>query len=51
MPVSAALRSCGDCPIRFNAVCSKCDAGEIAQLERFKSYRMFSAGQILSGRS
>lgn len=38
------LEKCSDCPIRYRAVCSKCDAGEFEQLERMKFYRSFDAG-------
>jgi CRP/FNR family transcriptional regulator len=37
--------SCGDCPIRHRAVCSRCDADELAQLDDLKYYRSFEAGQ------
>jgi CRP/FNR family transcriptional regulator, anaerobic regulatory protein len=38
---------CGDCPIRFRAVCSRCDAEELARLESMKYYRSFQAGQTV----
>jgi len=41
------LRSCGDCPIRYNAVCSKCDPDELAELEEVKYYRSYAAGQTI----
>ncbi len=40
-------QSCGDCPIRHRAVCARCDADELAELERIKYYRSFEAGQTL----
>jgi CRP/FNR family transcriptional regulator, anaerobic regulatory protein len=39
--------SCGDCPIRHRAVCSRCDADELARLDDVKFYRSFQAGQTL----
>lgn len=39
------LRSCNDCPIRYNAVCSKCEPDELVQLEEIKYYRTYAAGQ------
>jgi CRP/FNR family transcriptional regulator len=39
------LKSCSDCPIRYNAVCSKCEPDELGTLEDIKYYRSFSAGQ------
>ncbi len=41
------LKSCEDCPIRYNAVCSKCDADELEKLSKIKYYRSFSAGQTI----
>lgn len=38
---------CGDCPIRHRAVCARCDADELAQLEAIKYYRTFQAGQTV----
>ena len=38
---------CGDCPIRHRAVCARCDADELAQLEQIKYYRSFQAGQVI----
>jgi len=39
------MSSCSDCPIRYNAVCSRCDADELVRLEEIKYYRSYSAGQ------
>lgn len=39
------LKSCSDCPIRYNAVCSKCETDEMEMLEQIKYYRSYSAGQ------
>jgi CRP/FNR family transcriptional regulator len=41
------MRSCVDCPIRYNAVCSKCDPDEMTALEDIKYYRSYSAGQTI----
>lgn len=38
---------CGDCPIRHNAVCARCDTDELDELERIKYYRSFEAGQTI----
>ena len=46
MPLAVPkLKSCDDCPIRYNAVCSKCEADELSELEKIKYYRSFAAGQ------
>ncbi|MFD1159616.1 transcriptional regulator FnrL [Roseovarius aestuarii] len=45
--LTAAPRSCGDCPIQHRAVCARCDADELAQLDKMKYYRNFEAGQTL----
>ncbi len=39
------LGSCSDCPIRYSAVCSKCEPDEFAWMEGAKHYRSFGAGQ------
>lgn len=41
-------RDCGECPIRHRAVCSRCDAHELTQLDQIKYYRTFEAGQTLT---
>lgn len=38
---------CGDCPIQHNAVCARCDADELEQLDKIKYYRSFEAGQTI----
>ena len=38
---------CSACPIRHRAVCARCDADELAQLDKFKYYRSFQAGQSI----
>lgn len=42
-----APEKCGDCPIRFRAVCSRCETNELAELEGMKYYRSFQAGQTV----
>ena len=39
------MSSCDDCPIRYNAVCSKCEPDELQLLEETKYYRSYSAGR------
>jgi CRP/FNR family transcriptional regulator, anaerobic regulatory protein len=38
-------QTCGDCPIRHRAVCARCEADELTQLEQIKYYRSYQAGQ------
>jgi CRP/FNR family transcriptional regulator, anaerobic regulatory protein len=38
---------CGDCPIRHNAVCSRCEPDELEVLERMKTYKTYEAGQTI----
>lgn len=38
---------CGDCPIRHRAVCSRCEADELVQLDKIKSYKTYEAGQTV----
>ena len=46
MPLNTPnIKSCSDCPIRYNAVCSKCEPDEINLLEEVKFYRSYAAGQ------
>lgn len=40
-------RDCGDCQIRHRAVCSRCNADELKQLDQIKYYRTYEAGQTL----
>ena len=39
---------CSDCPIRHRAVCARCEADELAQLEAIKYYRHYEAGQPIA---
>lgn len=41
------VQDCGDCPIRHRAVCARCEADELAQLEQIKFYRSYQAGQTV----
>lgn len=36
---------CHNCPIRHRAICAKCDAEELSELESIKQYREFKAGE------
>jgi CRP/FNR family transcriptional regulator len=38
---------CSGCPIRYRAVCSKCEQSELDVLEKMKSYRTYEAGQTI----
>ena len=48
MAQSMSETNCGECPIRHRAVCSKCDADELARLEEIKYYRNYEAGQPIA---
>jgi CRP/FNR family transcriptional regulator len=43
----AFVQDCGDCPIRHNAVCARCEADELMVLEQIKYYRSYQAGQTV----
>ncbi|MBQ4827272.1 MULTISPECIES: transcriptional regulator FnrL [unclassified Leisingera] len=43
-PVLSQSR-CGDCPIRHRAVCARCNADELEELDAVKYYRTYEAGQ------
>lgn len=38
-------KECGSCPIRHRAVCARCDADELVELDSIKYYRSYEAGQ------
>src|SRR6056297_329714 len=40
-------QECSECPIRHRAVCARCEADELEQLEQIKYYRSFEAGQTV----
>jgi len=44
---SASHSDCFDCPIRHRAVCARCEADELGELEMMKFYRTFDAGQTV----
>jgi CRP/FNR family transcriptional regulator len=46
-PAPTAPHECADCPIRHRAVCARCEADELEQLDQLKYYRSFEAGQTL----
>jgi CRP/FNR family transcriptional regulator len=41
-------RECGECPIRQQAICSRCHDDELALLDEMKSYRQFKKGQAIT---
>ncbi|MGB0960372.1 MAG: transcriptional regulator FnrL [Halocynthiibacter sp.] len=41
------IQNCSDCPIRHRAVCARCEADELEQLDEIKYYRSFEAGQTV----
>ena len=41
----AVAPDCSSCPIRHRAVCARCDEDELAELNRIKFYKSYSAGQ------
>ncbi len=43
--ISLVPHDCSGCPIRHRAVCARCDADELEQLDVIKYYRSFGAGQ------
>lgn len=38
-------KDCGSCPIRHRAVCARCEADELEELDSIKYYRSYEAGQ------
>ncbi|WP_226554651.1 transcriptional regulator FnrL [Celeribacter naphthalenivorans] len=38
-------KECGSCPIRHRAVCARCEADELEELDAIKYYRSYEAGQ------
>jgi CRP/FNR family transcriptional regulator len=42
-----ANSDCSECPIRHRAVCARCDADELEQLEAVKYYRSYAAGEVI----
>ncbi|WP_415402258.1 transcriptional regulator FnrL [Tateyamaria sp. SN3-11] len=46
----AVSPECSNCPIRHRAVCARCDEDELAELNRIKFYKSYSAGQTIAMR-
>lgn len=47
LPSTSITQNCEDCPIRHRAVCARCESDELAELDTFKYYRSFEAGQTI----
>ena len=47
MNQTATRLKCANCPIRYRAVCSDCEPGEMALLEQMKYYRHYETGQMI----
>ncbi|MGV6849548.1 MAG: transcriptional regulator FnrL [Marinibacterium sp.] len=45
---TVATPDCADCPIRYRAVCSRCETDELEALNRIKFYKTFQAGQTIA---
>jgi CRP/FNR family transcriptional regulator len=43
----AEQHACGDCPIRHQAVCARCEAEDLALLEAAKVFRRYAPGQSI----
>ncbi|MCY4151683.1 MAG: Crp/Fnr family transcriptional regulator [Aestuariivita sp.] len=43
----AISRDCLDCPIRFRAICSRCEPAELEILDSIKFYRNYDVGQTV----
>ena len=41
------VQDCSDCPIRYRAVCARCEPHELDRLDSIKYYRSFQAGQTV----
>lgn len=46
--LSDVVGDCGSCPIRFQAMCSRCNGDELAMLDKMKSYRTFAKGEAIA---
>ncbi len=46
-PLTLKDMDCADCPIRHRAVCARCEADELEQLEAIKYYRKYAAGEVI----
>lgn len=40
-------KDCSDCPIRYRAVCARCETDELSLLETMRFYRHYKAGQTI----
>ncbi len=47
VPTFGPAEKCIDCPIRHQAVCSVCETGELAVLERIKTFRKYAPGETV----
>lgn len=45
MDMPLDTKTCWNCPIKHQAVCSRCEPDELTQLEEIKYYRSYEAGQ------
>ncbi len=45
--LKSSKQHCGDCPIRYQAVCSRCDNSELGKLEKIKSYKTFEKNESI----
>ena len=45
MDLSVDTKECWNCPIKHQAVCSRCEPEELKRLEEIKYYRTYEAGQ------
>lgn len=41
------FRECGDCPIRYRAICSRCETDELAILSAMKTYKVYQPGETI----
>ncbi|MFV0294108.1 MAG: transcriptional regulator FnrL [Paracoccus sp. (in: a-proteobacteria)] len=39
--------SCESCPIRYRAVCARCETGDLERLDQTKYHRTYQAGQVI----
>ncbi|WP_341862808.1 transcriptional regulator FnrL [Gymnodinialimonas sp. 57CJ19] len=48
LPAFSVPSDCSGCPIRHRAVCARCDADELVQLDAVKFYRTYAAGDVIA---
>jgi len=46
--VKPGSKDCGDCPIRRQAICSRCQQDELLLLDKMKTYRTFQKGEMIA---